>query len=190
MHLVAASSSWDGLHSVIVHLTPVLLLAAPLLVVASLVVRRPRAWSLAGLVLMILGMLATRISVSTGQAAGERAAGVGVVARALIERHALMGEATGTIFTALTLIFAVLVLLPVVLHRALPGQLARAATGIFLVLYAGGAIFLVGTARQGAVVARARSTHASMQPLTASPGHDPAASGAGRVAADGAGARR
>lgn len=169
--------SWDGLHPLIIHFPIALLLVAPLLLVVGLFVRDGRPWAAAGLVLLALGTFAAWVAVSTGHAAGEIAErGPAAIERAL-ERHEELAETTRTVFTALTLALAVLVVVPALLRRPLSRPVGMAATLVFLALYGGGALLLVGTAHQGGLLVHEFGVRAMVAAAPADPASEPLPAG-------------
>lgn len=152
--------SWDALHPLIVHFPIALLLTAPVFVVFGLL--RPRSGRgpfLAALVLMLIGTSATWLAVATGEAAGELASR-SVAVQATLEHHEELAESTRTVFTILTLTFACLLGLPVLLRRR-PGSMATTISGVvFLAAYLGGAVVLANTAHQGGQLVHVHGVHA------------------------------
>lgn len=141
--------SWDALHPLVVHFPVALLLVAPLFVLLGLVRGRDgKSYFTAALVLMALGTLATYVAVPTGEAAAKLAERTPEI-NAVIERHENLAETSRMLFTALTAIFAVLVLLPRLLKRDLERLPAVALYAVFLVLYAFGAMTIANTAHNG-----------------------------------------
>src|SRR5512138_3423077 len=100
--------SWDSVHPLIVHFPIALLLVAPILVILGILLpRQSRGLFIAALVLMAIGTIATYFAVATGEAAGELAERTPGVA-AVLENHEELADTTRVIFTALTVIFAVI----------------------------------------------------------------------------------
>ncbi len=141
--------SWDGLHPLIVHFPVALLMVAPLLVLLALVLRaHRRGLFLAALVLMALGTASTWVAVETGEAAGKLADRTPEVS-AVLEHHEELAESTRAIFTVLTLVFAGMVLAPVLLRRE-PGEIVTVALALlFLAVYGAGTLVLANTAHNG-----------------------------------------
>ncbi len=141
--------TWDGLHPLIVHFPVALLIVAPVFVGVGLLSRGARRpFLIAALLLMSLGTAGTWVAVPTGEAAAELADRTPEV-QAAIERHEELAETTRALFTALTLVFAVIVLAPRLLGKELHGPPALGVHAAFLVLYAAGAVILANTAHQG-----------------------------------------
>jgi uncharacterized membrane protein len=132
-----------------VHFPVALLLAAPVLLVVSLFAPRSwRTWAGASLVVMALGSLAAWLAVASGHAAGQLVDKTPALAAA-IAAHEALGVMTLNLFTWLTVLFAVLMLLPAMVRRPLPAALRNAAHVVFLLLYLGCATVLVSTGSRG-----------------------------------------
>jgi uncharacterized membrane protein len=82
--------------------------------------------------------------------------------RAVLERHAELGEMTRNVFTALTLVFAGFVFVPTRLKRPLSRGVTAGLGLLFLVLYAAGALLIANTAHQGARLVHEFGVHAMM----------------------------
>jgi uncharacterized membrane protein len=156
--------AWDGLHPLVIHFPIALLMVAPLLVLFGLIRGNTSSGlSLAALGLMVLGTISAWVAVSTGESAGElaeRLPGVEVV----LERHEELAELTRSLFTVLTGIFAVIVVLPMVLKRELPFAANLALNGAFLLLYTGSMVVLVNTAHEGGRLVHEFGVRAMMDP--------------------------
>ncbi len=141
--------SWDGLHPLIIHFPIALLLLAPLVLLAGLLLpRHERALAVSAFWLMLLGTVAAWFAVATGEAAGqlaERARNL----LSVVERHAVLAHATRSLFTVLTVLFGALLFAPALLRRPLARRVTVSLDVVFLVLYAGGSLMLVQTADQG-----------------------------------------
>ncbi len=114
--------SWDGLHPLVVHFPIALLLVAPLFILLGLALSRGRPFLWAALLLMAIGTAGTFFAVSTGEAAGKLAERTPQI-NAVLEHHEHLAERTRAGFAALTVIFAVILLLPAVFRRK-PGRLS------------------------------------------------------------------
>ena len=141
---------WQQLHPLIVHFPTALLLVAPIFVLIGIL--RPPApalpFLLSALLLMVLGTIASYVALSTGVVAGSQTRLTPEV-EAILRHHRLLAETTVLMFSALTVVFAAIVLVP----RLLASQSTRVITAllpaVFLVLYAAGAVLLVNTAHMG-----------------------------------------
>ncbi len=144
---------WDGLHPIIVHFPIGLLMAAPVLVILSLVLRRhERGIGIAALTLMVLGTVGAAVAVATGEAAEELVDRTDAIA-GVLEQHSELAETARGIFIGLTVLYALLLLLPVLVmrfaKRDLPRSAQYAATALFLVLYGVGALVLSNVGHLG-----------------------------------------
>ena len=163
MQLLPPMPSWTGMHPLVVHFPIALLLVAPLLVVAALVWKTlSRGLLVAALALMVTGTAFTWVAVSTGEAAGEQAERAGARIEAVVEQHEELAETTRNVFTLLTLVFATLVFAPSAMRRTLEIVPFTAVHAAFLVMYAGGALFLVNTAHQGGRIVHEFGVRAEM----------------------------
>ncbi len=152
--------TWDGLHPLVTHFPIALLLVAPLFVVLGLVRRASGAAFLrAALLLMVLGTIAVYVAVPTGEAAGRLAERSPEINQAL-ERHEALAEATRVLFTALTVIFGVIVFGPLVFKKELERRSTLALHVAFLIFYGAGAAVLTNTAHQGGQLVHAFGVHA------------------------------
>lgn len=165
---------WDGLHPLIIHFPIGLLLVAPVFVLLALVFRRNAdSLAMAALLLLALGTLATYVAVSTGEAAGELADHNAAI-NAVIEKHSELAETTRAVFTALTLLYAAVLLAPRMVPALRRPALVRATHGVFLVLLLAGSALVANTAHQGGVLVHQLGVHAMMPGSPAPPGGPPA----------------
>ena len=145
--------SWDALHPLIIHFPIVLLLVAPLFILAALLVSAPRRQVLmiSALVLMILGTVSVYVAIGTGEAAGKLAERTAQI-NAALERHENLAEKTRLTFTVLTVILAGILVVP----RLTEWEPSRATSAIvyvvFLILYGGAAQLLTNTAHNGGLL--------------------------------------
>lgn len=141
--------SWDTLHVLVVHFPIALLLVAPVfLVLAMAAPVHRRAFALSALILMVLGTAAAFVAVSTGQAAGELADKTEAT-MSVIEEHEEMGETTRNIFTALAVLYALILYSPVVLKKELGAKAFILTSVVYLVLYLVGVWVLINTGHLG-----------------------------------------
>jgi uncharacterized membrane protein len=141
--------SWDALHPLIIHFPVALLLVAPALVILGMLLpKQSKGLYIAAFVLMALGTIATYVAVATGEAAGELAERTAGVA-AVLEGHEKLAETTRLIFTALTVIFAVILFAPPLLRKNLGHRSWLVLSMAFLVFYSAGVVVLVNVAHQG-----------------------------------------
>jgi len=141
--------SWDGLHPLIVHFPIALLIVVPLLIILGVVsAKHGTAFLYSAFVLMLLGTAATFVAVATGDAAGELAERVAGVDNVL-EHHEELAETTRNVFTALTIIFAVIIFAPKLLKKELGRRVTAPLMLAFLVFYSAGTVILINTAHEG-----------------------------------------
>lgn len=142
--------SWEGLHPLIIHFPIVLLVIAPLLVLAGALLKpesgRPVLYVALGL--MVAGTLSAFLAAATGEAAGKLAERTPEIS-AVLERHEELADATRAVFSALTVIFAAILFAPMT-FRKLSGRLVSTALPlVFLLFYGVGVLLLMNTAHNG-----------------------------------------
>jgi len=142
--------SWDALHPLVIHFPIALLLVVPFLIVTGALRPPERGQTIlyVALALMIAGTLGTFLAVATGEAAGriaERTPQIDVV----LEHHEQLAEATRIAFSVLTVVFAAILLIPVILKKTSNRLVSTALSLAFLVLYGGGILLLTNTAHNG-----------------------------------------
>ncbi len=168
---------WSGMHPLLVHFPIALLFTTPVfLVLALLLGRRQRAWSLAALALLALGTVAVFVTAASGEAAGKLAERSPEI-NAVLERHEHMAEAAQGMFGGFAMAFAALVLVPLAIKRELPALLHAGLHGLFLVAFLGGLGYLAGIAHQGGRLVHQLGVHAMMPDpggpaAPAQPAHD------------------
>lgn len=164
--------SWDGLHPIIVHFPIALFLVAPLLILIGIFMpNRGRSFLTSAFIMMLIGTIATWVAVSTGEEAGEIAERMQGV-EAVLENHEELAETTRNVFTALTVIFGTILLVPLVFRKeqkpettnepvSAPEEKRRffgfsTAQKImiplclgFLIFYSAGLVLLANTAHEG-----------------------------------------
>ncbi len=166
--------SWDGLHPLIIHFPIALLLVAPLLVLIGVFLpNKGRSFLIAAFILMLLGTVASFIAVSTGASAGELAERV-VNVESVLENHEELAETTRTVFSALTVIFGVMLFAPMIFKKDLSSKIVIPLNLAFLIFYGAGVVLLINTAHEGGRLVhefgvRAMMTASTQTPQTSAP---------------------
>ncbi len=155
---------WDGLHPLIIHFPIALLMIAPLFVLLALVwPRHADGFSRAALVLLVLGTVSTYVAISTGKAAGELADHTDAI-NAVISRHESLAETTSMVFSALTVLYALFVLLPGVMARLRRPAYARVGNLAFFIAIAAATLLVVNTGHLGGRLVHQLGVRALMPP--------------------------
>jgi uncharacterized membrane protein len=144
-----AIPDWNGIHPATVQFPIVLLFVAPLLLLVSLFTTKSwRPWAGASLIMMTLGTLAAWLAVGSGHAAGQLVDKTGPMAQVLA-RHEAFGVLTRNVFTGLTAVLALLMLIPAMMKKPLPAALRITGFALFVVAYALCTTTLANTAYRG-----------------------------------------
>src|ERR1039457_1995044 len=94
---------WQQLHPLIVHFPTALLLVVPIFILIG-ILRSPKSalpFLLSGLILMVLGTIASYVALSTGLAAGSQTR-LPLEINAVLKHHQSLAETTALTFSALT----------------------------------------------------------------------------------------
>ena len=142
---------WEGIHPLLVHFPIALLIVAPVLMLATLVKsHRTQCFSIAALIVMVLGVAGAILAVFSGAAASELVwNNVSPEIRTAIHKHAEMAEWARTIFAILTVIYAALILLPPLMKKELSPRVDLVARIVFLVVWTGCLLILAEAAHRG-----------------------------------------
>jgi uncharacterized membrane protein len=157
--------SWDALHPLIIHFPIALLLAVPFLIVAGALrpPERGRTIFYVALALMIAGTLGTFLAVASGEAAGRIAERTPQI-DAVLEHHEQLAEAARIAFSVLTVVFAAILLIPVILKKTSNRLVSTVLPLAFLVLYGGGILLLTNTAHNGGRLVHEFGLRAAVKP--------------------------
>jgi uncharacterized membrane protein len=155
---------WDGLHPLVIHFPIALLLVAPVFVLLAIV--RPRQsgmFGLSALILLVLGTVAAFVAVETGEAAAELATRTDAI-NAAIARHASLAETARNLFAGLTVLYALLLVLPRVVRKLASRGWVTATNTIFLGLLLAGGLVLANAAHQGGLLVHKYGLQAMLPP--------------------------
>jgi uncharacterized membrane protein len=143
--------TWDAIHPLIIHFPIVLLMLSPFLILAGALrpSERGRTMLYVALVVMMAGTVGTYLAVSSGEAAA-RVAERNPQIETVLDQHEQLAEATRVAFSALTVIFATILMIPLALEKTANRITSTALPLAFLVVYAGGVLLLTNTAHNGA----------------------------------------
>lgn len=167
---------WDAFHPLVVHFPIALLMVAPLFVLlAILSPKRAGPLSFSALVLLVLGTVAAFVAVETGEATAEMALRTAAITPVL-NRHAQLGELTRNVFTALSTLYAFVLVVPFVSKKAARPAFRTVANVVMLLLLAAGSLLVANTGHFGGRLVHELGVRA-MWPQT--PAAAPASPGAG-----------
>lgn len=152
---------WDAWHPLIVHFPiGLLLLAVPVLMILGIVL--PKSWrsfQVAALVIMLLGVGAAWVAVSTGKAAAGLTEQIPT-----LKHHKELAETSAWSFSILSAIYAVMTIGPSFFKKPLKRWITVSASVVFLLVYLGFATVLARTAHLGGLLVHEYGIHA-MLPL-------------------------
>jgi uncharacterized membrane protein len=168
---------WDAAHPLVVHFPVALLMIAPLFVVlAILSPKHAGALSFSALVLLVLGTAAAFVAVETGEATAELALHTDAITPVLAH-HEELGHLTRNVFTVLTTLYAIVLIVPFVSKKAARPAFRVAANVVMLALLAAGSLLVANTGHLGGRLVHELGVRAMWPPA---PAAAPQAPGAGR----------
>jgi uncharacterized membrane protein len=137
---------WDGLHPLVIHFPIALLIVAPLFVVLAIILpKRGAGFGVSALVLLALGTIAAAVAVETGEAAAELVTPTEAITAA-IAGHASQAEAVRNVFAVLTVLYALVLVVPRVVKRLATRTAVVVTQVVFLGLLLAGDLLLANTA--------------------------------------------
>ena len=159
----AAQTDWGALHPLLVHFPLVLLLIAPLFVLAGLVLFQQRS-SLYGcaLAMVLLGTLSLYITASSGEMAGEKLTKLSAETVQTLETHYELAELAEKIFLGLSAAALALYMLLVFSKWNAKRGVEFSAALVFLLAYGLGAIILLNAAHYGGKLVHKHNVHTSL----------------------------
>ncbi len=155
---------WDGLHPLVIHFPIALLLTAPVFVLLAMIEpKRVASFGLSALVMLVLGTAAAFVAVGTGEAAAELATHSEAI-NAAIESHASLAEIARDLFAGLTMLYAVILVVPLVLKTLATRTWVVATNAVFLGLLLAGSLVLANVAHRGGLLVHKYGVHAMLPP--------------------------
>jgi uncharacterized membrane protein len=124
---------WGGLHPLIVHFPIALLLVAPLFVLLGFLPRAGGGFRMAALVLLILGTAGAYVAVETGEASAQ-VVSFDEAAAETLNHHADLAETARLLFTILTVAYATILALPLLVRKLLKKTLPRPVPPVLTIL--------------------------------------------------------
>jgi len=153
---------WDGLHPLVIHFPVALLLVVPVFLLLAVVWRQhATGFRVSALILLVLGTAAAFVAASTGQAAAEladRTEGI----TAAIALHEELAERVVSIFTAITICYAVLLVLPRLVKRLARPGVQAVVTLLMLAAVLAASLPLAAAAHQGGMLVHKFGVHAML----------------------------
>ncbi len=141
---------WEGLHPSIVHFPIGLLLISPLFVLlATVFPARGRWFGWTAVLLLALGTASTFAAVASGEAARDVVGEGSDDVVAAMDRHAELGVMARSVFAALTGIYVVLLILPLLWKTLSKASYHLAANFVFLVALMGANLLLANVSHLG-----------------------------------------
>lgn len=154
---------WEGAHVLLVHFPIALLVVSPLFVLLDLIfLRRTAVFGVCALILLVLGTAGAVLAVLSGEAAAEAVVQTSAI-HTVLERHEERGELARTVFAALTLAYAALLLIPLAMRKVLPWAAGRALRAFLAVLLLGGAVLVCLTAHDGGLLVHEHGVQATLE---------------------------
>ncbi len=161
---------WDGLHPLVIHFPIALLLVAPIFVALALILGRRGRWAAPmALALLVIGTGFALIARETGEAAAALVDQSPSIS-AVLDQHEDLAEATVAAFSALTALYALILLAQWKWPKLASARIHIPVHGVFLLLLLAASVILANTGHQGGRLVHEFGIHA----ITA-PAHAPAA---------------
>lgn len=109
---------WEGLHPLVVHFPIALLFVTPVFVVLAGLLGRPGRWfGLTTLILLVIGSVSGYVAVSTGDAAYDVLEEIDDDGWEVVEEHQEAAKKVQSLFVGLTVLYAVILALPLVIWK-------------------------------------------------------------------------
>ncbi|MHB1158104.1 MAG: DUF2231 domain-containing protein [Phycisphaerales bacterium] len=164
---------WNAIHPMIVHFPIALLLIAPLFVLLG-ITRGPwgRAFSVAGLLLLLLGAGSAVIVADAGESAAELVMRTDAV-NAVLLAHEELAETTQTLSFVFSILYLILVITRLILRDKLKPLVWNFLTLAFLLGYSTVLLALINTGHDGGRLVHELGVHAQLPPEPLPPAPPP-----------------
>ncbi|MCL4205160.1 MAG: hypothetical protein KJ000_21980 [Pirellulaceae bacterium] len=109
---------WEGLHPLVIHFPIALLFVTPVFVVLAGLLGRPGRWfGLTALILLVMGTVSGYVAVQTGDAAFDVLEEIDDDGWEVVEEHQDAAKKVQSLFVGLTVLYAVILALPLVIWK-------------------------------------------------------------------------
>lgn len=158
MLYIPTMPKWNGLHVLIVHFPIALLMVAPLFVLLAAIIPAYRKGLALSAMVLLLGTVGAWLATATGGAAAHQALAHPTWSsqytrdqiRHAIHHHAALGELTRDAFTILSILFFIMLMVP--LFKKIKTNMIVAALIVFVVLCLPGMFLIVDTGDAGGML--------------------------------------
>ncbi|MFH0980057.1 MAG: DUF2231 domain-containing protein [Planctomycetota bacterium] len=156
---------WEGMHVLIVHFPVALLTVSPLLILLGQLPRIGRHFAPGAFAVLLLGTVGAYVAVESGEAAAQVATRTPEITAAIHE-HAELAETVRLLFTILTTVYALVLVLPPILKRTqllkwnVPPVVPVVAQGVVLVAALILTLVVANTAHLGGLLVHEYGLHA------------------------------
>jgi uncharacterized membrane protein len=155
--------SYEGMHVLLVHFPVALLLVAPMFMFLAMVLPVRLRWcSFAATALLVFGTIALFAATSTGLAARDVVEEGSDEMFSVLKQHEQLGELLRIVFSIVTVLYGLFVLLPIVIRRWITPSYLVPVQLVFLLVFLGLGLLLANTAHLGGRLVHQYGVHAAM----------------------------